>query len=378
MYQVKKIYDSHVHAFPTSDNLDKCVQDALDYLSFTGVKGINILQLKGFFEADVLGNDSVYLYLKALYPDKFSVYNGIAIGYSSIPDDAQGLAEQVQDLIDAGFDGLKMINNKSTLSSWGFEFDDARMDPMWDLLEETRFPIIWHIGNTERWPAQRGPGSEAQNKAPYHPGNEPNNDPIYRRLEHVLEKHPKLNLTIPHWLFMCENGLRLTSFMERHPNVNIDITPGSGMYYYMSQNKAFWRDFILQYQDRLVYGTDNFMNRLVGAVELSLHIRRYLETDETYFTPCVGHSWGFDISGLGPFSEDILDKIYWKNFERIRGGICRVDPKKAADYLRKEQAQIEQLSEKDAPPKCRKLVADIIGRFEAMTQQGTQKEESAV
>jgi len=366
LYDTKKIYDAHVHAFPTSDNLDTCVQDALDYLSFTGVKGVNILQLKGFFPGDVLGNDSVYLYLKALYPEKFSVYNGIGIGYSSIPDDARGLREQVQDLMDAGFDGLKMINNKSTLDSWGFEFDDARMDPMWDLLEETRFPIIWHIGNTEHWPAQRGPGSEAQNKAPYHPGNEPDNDPIYGRLEHVLQKHPKLNLTIPHWLFMCENGERLNDFMERHPNVIIDITPGSGMYYYMSQGKAFWREFILRYQDRLVYGTDNFMNRMVGAVELSLHIRKFLESDETYFTPCVGHSWGFDISGLGPFSEDVLDKIYWKNFVRIRDGVRRVNPQKAAAYLRKELAQMEQLPEKDAPQKCRRLVEEVVRRLDAM------------
>ena len=76
------------------------------------------------FRSDALGNDSVYLYLKALYPDKFSVYNGLAIGYDSIPYDAEGLVTQVKDMIAAGFDGLKMINNRSTKDTWGFEFDD--------------------------------------------------------------------------------------------------------------------------------------------------------------------------------------------------------------------------------------------------------------
>lgn len=365
MYKNKNIYDAHVHAHPYYDDLDAVINGALDFLSFTGLSGANILLMKG--RMDALGNDSIYLYLKTLYPEKFSVHNGLAIGFKNIPDDAEGLKTQVQDMIDVGFDGLKMINMGSTKDTWGFEFDDERMDPMWDLLEETQFPIIWHVGNTEHWPNQRGPRSEILLQNPFKPGNEPNNEPLYARLENVLRKHPKLNLVIPHWLFMCEKKGRLEEFMDNHPNVTIDVCPGSGMLHYMGNEREYWRNFVIKYQDRLVFGTDNALNRIYGALELQLNVRRFLETDETFFTPFDGgHSWGFDVTGIGPFSDDIIRKIYKDNYFKIHGGATRpVNKENAIRYLEKELSQIEQLNE-EVPAKNIAFVKEVIKRFKAM------------
>lgn len=365
MYNNKEIYDAHVHAHPYTDDLDECVQSALDYLSYTGLSGLNILLMRGGMDA--LGNDSVYLYLKAMYPEKFSVCNGLAIGFSSIPYDAEGLVTQVKDLMAAGFDGLKMISNRSTMDTWGFEFDDERLDPMFDLLEQTQFPVIWHIGNTERWPVQRGPKSEVLKTRPFKPGNEPNNEPLYSRLENVLAKHPKLNLVIPHWLFMSENRQRLEAFMENHPNVAIDACPGSGMLHYMGLDAESWRNFVIKYQDRLIFGTDNFLERIDGALELQLHLRRFMETDETFFTPFDGHhSWGFDITGIGPFSDEIMQKIRRDNFNRVRGGVHPVNTPGVIAYLEKELSQIEQMDEKNAPAESKGFVREVIRRLKAM------------
>lgn len=359
------IYDAHVHAHPYTDDLDTCVQSALDYLSYTGLFGLNILLMRG--GKDALGNDSVYLYLKALYPDKFSVYNGLAIGYDSIPYDAEGLVTQVKDMIAAGFDGLKMINNRSTKDTWGFEFDDKRMDPMFDLLEETQFPITWHIGNTERWPHQRGPKTEILRETPFKPSNEPDNEPVYARLENVLTKHPKLHLVIPHWLFMCESRERLEAFMENHPNVTIDACPGSGMLYYMGQDPENWHNFVVKYQNRLIFGTDNMLERIDGALELQLHLRRFLETNDTFFTPFDGgHSWGFDITGIGPFSDEIMQKVCKENFCKIRGGVHPVNISNAMAYLEKELGQIERLDEHAAPARGRMLLREVIARMKTM------------
>lgn len=365
MFDNKKIYDGHVHANPFSDDLDECIGGALDYLSFTGISGANILMLRGALNP--LGYESIYLYLKALYPEKFSVYNGLAIGYKSIPCDTDSLVIQVQDMIDVGFDGLKMITTGSTKDSWGFELDDEYADPMWDLLEETQFPIVWHVGNTENWPSQRGPGSDTLHEKPFVPGNESNNAPVYNRLEHVLLKHPNLHLAIPHWLFLCEHRNSLEAFMENHPNVWIDVCPGSGMLYYMGQDPENWRNFVLKYQDRLYFGTDNKLDRISGALELQLHLRRFLETDETFFVPFDGdHSWGFDITGIGPFSNDIINKINNENFYRFRGGIHPVNIENAIKYLEKELNQMNQMKENRALLKGRIFVQEVLARFKAM------------
>ena len=243
MFDNEKIYDAHVHAHPFSDDLDVMVQSALDYLSFTGLAGVNFLFLRE--RLNVPGDDSAFLYLKALYPEKFSLFTGMAIGYESIPDDAEGLVQQVKDMQEAGFDGFKMITFGSTKELWGNEIDEERFEPMFKLLEETRFPITWHVGNTERWPARRGPGTgDGPKDVPTRPGREINNEPLYARLENVLARHPNLNLMIPHWIFMAENRPRVEDFMERHPNVTMDITPGSGMLHYMGLDRDNWHAFV--------------------------------------------------------------------------------------------------------------------------------------
>lgn len=79
----RMIYDPHVHAVPTSDNLDECVNWALQFLEEDGVEGMNILVIKNAMMG--MGHDGLYLYLKLLYPDKFSVYGGLATGLPGSP-----------------------------------------------------------------------------------------------------------------------------------------------------------------------------------------------------------------------------------------------------------------------------------------------------
>lgn len=364
MFGYETIYDAHVHYHTVSDDFDENVQNITDFLSYTGVAGINILLLRE--RLNQLGDEAPCLVAKALYPERVSVFAGLAVGYSSIPVDSEGLRSQVKALIDAGFDGFKMISTTSTRESWGFEIDDARCDAMFDLLDETQFPITWHVGNTEHWPERRGGGVEFLRDNPYKPGNEPDNEPLYGRLEHVLEKHPRLNLMIPHWLFMSEHFDRLDDFMRRHPNVIIDITQGSAMLHYMGLAREKWHDFVVRYQDRIVYGTDSFLF-LRNGIELETITRRFLETDETFFIPFVPtHSWGFDVTGIGPFSDEILRKIYWDNFQRIRGGVRPLDLSKAIAFLEEELRQMEPLSLEQVSERNRAGTREAVARLKAM------------
>ena len=362
MYDPKKIYDAHVHFHLVADSLDENLQNILDFQSFADVAGSNILLLRE--RLNCLGDEAPCLVAKALYPEKVSVFNGLAVGYSTIPVDAEGLVEQVQDMIDAGFDGFKMITTASTRENWGFEIDDERCDPMFDLLEETQFPITWHVGNTEHWPERRGIGVE---QAPPKPAVAPNNDPLYARLEHVLEKHPRLNLMIPHWLFMSEHFERLDDFMRRHPNVAIDVTQGSGMLHYMGLEQEKWHDFVLRYQDRVVFGTDCFLFIMRGCLELQTVMRRFMETDDTFYVPFVPkHAWGFDVGGIGLFDDALLQKLYRDNFDRIRGGVRPLNIPKAIAYMEKELRQMEPLSLEQVPERNRAVTREAIARLKGM------------
>lgn len=356
----RMIYDPHVHAVPTSDNLDECVNWALQFLEEDGVEGMNILVIKNAMMG--MGHDGLYLYLKLLYPDKFSVYGGLATGLPGIPQDAQSYVDQVRDMMAAGFDGVKMWINGSTKDSWGFELDDAVLDPMWSYLEQTQFPLLIHVGNTEHWPANSPAGQKKKRNTLT---NEPTNEPLYSRMERVLARHPKMNITIPHLYFMCEQKDRMAALMDRYPSLKLDICPGTAMYYDMSQDLNFWRDFFVKYQDRILFGTDNFLQRSVPGVQAE-QIRRYLETGDTWNCGLFGNNdWGFDITGIGPLSEEILRKIYKTNFMKVRGAKRSVNVENTIAFLEKELMQMERMDEKTAPSRSRKITRDVLARLKS-------------
>lgn len=355
------IYDPHTHANPTHDDLDACVDHVMNFLKEDGVEGLNILVIKNHIMG--MGHDAAYLYMKKLYPEKISVYSGLAVGLPGIPRDAESYVQQVKDMMDAGFDGVKMWINGSTKESWGFELDDVVLDPMWNYLEETQFPLLIHVGNTVNWP-ENSPAAKKKQASTIK--NEATNEPLYGRMERVLEKHPKMNIVIPHLYFMCEEKERLAGLMEKFPCLKLDICPGTAMFYYMSQDIPFWRNFFVKYQDRILYGTDNFLQHSKPGTQAA-EVRWYLETNETKVCHFFDNDeWGFAITGIGPLEENVLKKIYKENFVKTRGAVRPVNTEKAIAFFEKELQQMESMTERQASPRSRKLTQDVIDRMKAM------------
>ena len=65
-------------------------------------------------------------------------------------------------------------------------------------------------------------------------------------------------------------GGRLVELLRRYPNLHCDTSAGSG-YTALSRDPAFTRDFLIEFQDRVLYGRDYFDNRhqeLLRSLEL--------------------------------------------------------------------------------------------------------------
>jgi hypothetical protein len=54
---------------------------------------------------------------------------------------------------------------------------------------------------------------------------------------------------------------KLLQFLEKYPNLNCDLSAGSG-YTALSRDLGFTRKFLIEYQDRMFFGRDEFSNRL--------------------------------------------------------------------------------------------------------------------
>jgi hypothetical protein len=104
------------------------------------------------------------------------------------------------------------------------------------------------------------------------------------------------------------------------------------MYVNFARDLEAARDFFIDYQDQLVYGTD------IGATAIQRDpsqgldwddslgrawiVRRFLETDGPFSAPeGIGHDLGMDSEGFYGIALplDVLEKIYHVNFERMFG-----------------------------------------------------------
>jgi len=286
----------------------------------------------------VCTTDASALLLKTLYPGKFAVYSDGCYDIPEFGTTPEDFRNQIQGFIDAGADGLKMGDGEF---GPGVPLDDPKFDRMFDLLEETGFPILWHVGGAVWMPARRkfqkikdGIAAHFLNYVPGRDDDVPEGpsrgqtteqlEAKRAQIENLLARHPKLRLTFAHMYFMSNDLDRLADFLNRHPLINVDLTPCNEIYYFLSQDPKRSRDFICEYSDRIIFGTDNTVE--LAPMETLINMRRFLEGDEKFYAP----QWGFDVQGI-ELPREVLTKIYSTNF-RARGETKPLNPKKAAEY----------------------------------------------
>jgi hypothetical protein len=108
---------------------------------------------------------------------------------------------------------------------------------------------------------------------------------------------------------------RAGDFLEQWKNVGFDITPGSEMYFNFSRQATAWRFFFIRYQDRILFGTDNFGVSPAGVSRGNIGvIRRFLEGKGEFA------AWGGKLQGLN-LPQQVLKKIYHENFIQYAGKI---------------------------------------------------------
>ena len=100
---------------------------------------------------------------------------------------------------------------------------------------------------------------------------------------------------------------RLGALLDKYPNLYVDIAARVAE---AAQTPRATRDFLIKYQDRVLFGTDNGM----GA-DMYRNIFRVFETaDEHFYIHDFNYHW--PLSGFY-LPDSVLEKIYNKNATRI-------------------------------------------------------------
>ncbi len=342
--------DSHVHLrWPNDiDNLNMLRESI-------GAQAMCIVSVIG--RDDINDNPALYA-AKAVFPNSTYIFPALnhAASFSNGKVTPAPLERQIDELVEVGADGLKMIESKPTHRKLvDIPVDDAYYEKMFAKVEEIGLPITWHVADPEEfWYPDKTP-SWASGRGWGYDQSWPAKESFYAEVDAVLKRHSKLKVMFSHFYFLSADLPRAADFLDSYEGVCLDLAPGIEMLYNMSRNPDAARDFFIKYSHRIVFGTDIE----AGATKQEAIIRagvvtQWLETEDEYRVPLdadytLGPPDDGVIRGM-KLPKDCLENIYTLNFKRIVGE----QPKNLNSTLALELArrQAEQIEAYDGDPEA--------------------------
>ncbi|MBQ8146227.1 MAG: amidohydrolase family protein [Clostridia bacterium] len=260
---IKNPFDGHIHIFrwyDTERNID-FLHGLEEYRKECGLKYIALAPLpagKGR-ERDV-GNNIICAFYKLANKNTYS-YGGIL--YPTYPVKSEDLAEmtlarQHDELMEIGFDGIKMLEGKPNLYRCiGNSLDSDFYEELFRIAEGNGTYILMHASDPSVfWDEAKATPENLAKGWCYSDSSYPGYEEIYEQIENVLSRHPRLNLCLAHFFFLSPNPEKLAKLLDTYPNLTVDITPGGEMYIDFNANPKYFYDFFVKYQDRIIFGTD--------------------------------------------------------------------------------------------------------------------------
>lgn len=272
------------------------------------------------------------------YPEVVSFSTTFYLEDINKPEWEKNTIAWLQKCFDAGAIGVKVWKNigmvdRNSDSSF-IMVDDPRLDPIFDFIESQNKTVTAHIGEPKNcWlpidsMTVEGDRSYFKNHPQYHMYLHPEY-PKYSELiaarDRMLEKHPNLRVVGAHLGSIEWDVDELAKRLEKYPNFSVDMA--ERIVHFRVQDRKKVRDFIIKYQDRILYGTDIVINDEefdgTSAALLEKKANNTWLEDWEYFTTNLIFTQNEKIKeyqGLD-LPKSVIKKIFFENAERIFLGI---------------------------------------------------------
>lgn len=261
---------------------------------------------------------------KGKQPNRFVVFANLDFREIDAPDYADKVANQLEQDIKAGAQGLKIFKNfgmdLKDAKGQRIHVDDARFDKAFGVLTKNRMPCFIHTAEpaqffqpvdkyNERWlelstiPGRRRP-----------PDKYPSWDTLMGEHWALIKRHPKVNFVSAHLSWLGGDLTRLGKLMDEMPNMHTEL---GAVLAELGRQPRNARQWFIRYPDRTVMGKDTW-----EPSEYYTYFR-VLETADEYFDYYRKRHAFWKMYGLD-LPDEVLKKVYYKNALRIVPGI---DPK---------------------------------------------------
>jgi predicted TIM-barrel fold metal-dependent hydrolase len=256
-------------------------------------------------------------------PERFHVFGGV--DWSQWKDKGDNFpewaAERLRVQKERGAEGLKIwksfgLHVKDHTGEL-VDVDDARLIPIWETAAELNLPIMIHVADpvaffdpvdetNERWEELGGHPDWAFTGPPFPPFAH-----IIEGLASLVTRHARATFIGAHVGCYAENLAWVVALLDRCPNFHVDISARIGE---LGRQPYTARRFFMKYSDRILFGSD-----MGPSTEAYRVIYRFLETDDenfNYNASIVPEQGRWFVHGLY-LPDDVLEKVYFRNAERI-------------------------------------------------------------
>lgn len=253
----------------------------------------------------------------APFKDRFRLW--CCFDYTDI-DTPEGIAKACETLAkyhEMGAVGVGELGDKGEGDTYArpvegkdIHIDDPRIQPLIAKAGELKMPISIHIAEPYWMYLPMDETNDGLvNAVTWHVDttNCYGYDKLMTTFENAVRENPNTIFIACHYLNMTHDLPRLGALLDKYPNMYMDI---SARVAESAHTPRATRDFLIKYQDRVLFGTDNGMEAPMYQM-----IFRVLETnDEHFYVPEYGYHWA--LSGFN-LPDEVLKKIYHDNAERI-------------------------------------------------------------
>jgi predicted TIM-barrel fold metal-dependent hydrolase len=277
---------------------------------------------------------STAMAIRKAWPEQFAFLATFSVDSFGTVDFAENTVTRIKKCMLAGASGIKVWKNIGmVLKDQGGKYvmiDDPAFDPVFSYLEEYKIPVMGHLGEPKNCWLPLVTMTDSANARYYranpqyhmylHP-EAPSYEAQINARDNLLKKHPGLDFIGAHLASLEWSVDELAKRMDLFPNLKVDLSARMAHLQYQSiSGYERVRNFMIKYQDRILYGTDitinqqdtNFLAKSKTLTDRWSSNWIYLATDSTMRIKDLPGV----IKGLH-LPKTVIDKIYNKNAERI-------------------------------------------------------------
>lgn len=318
--KVKKI-DAHVHINTFEDVLlQQAAEDNFNLVT------INV----DAYEDPIEQQQEYALSLFRRYPERLAFLTTFRVKGFEEPGWEDSVMSYIRSSLERGASGVKVWKNigmdERTRDGRYIRVDDPLFNNIFSFLEDRGIPLTGHIGEPKNcWlPIEEmttiGDRNYYSKNPEYHMflhPDQPSYETHVRARDHLLEKHPQLVYVGAHLGSVEWSVDELAKRLDAYPLMSVDLT--ERICHLQYQSLEDWQkvyDFMIKYQDRLLYGTDiesyGKEDEKNHAHEIWFRDWIYFVSDGTMTSPSVVQ----EFEGL-KLPKEVVDKIYFMNARRI-------------------------------------------------------------